>query len=169
MSLAFRLPENFKVIDLLAPAADAGGRTGQYITCRWAHKVFIVCHINQGNAAPVTLTLLQSKDVSGTGAKSTGINVPVWYCEDTSAATGSDTLTLLAPVAGGSQNSYTTGAATKNKYVVFEVDPSYLDQANGFKDITVQTSASNAANITEATAYVLQRTLGTATPTALVD
>lgn len=170
MALAFRLPEQAKIVDLLNPAADAAGRTGQYITCKYAHKVFIVCHVTQGNAAQVTFTLLQAKDVSGTGAKSTGLNVPVWYDEDTSAATGNDTLTLLAPAVGGSQNNYQTGTTLKNKIVVFEVDPSYLDLANGFKDITIQTSASNAANITEAIAYVVaERYAGNAAPTCLTD
>lgn len=163
MALAYRLPEQMKVIDILNPAADAAGRTGTWITCRWAHKVYFVVHITQGNAATILISLLQAKDVSGTGSKA-GPAVPIWVNTDTSAATGSDSFVIQS-----NASTYTTDAGTKNKHIIFEVDPSYLDGANGFKDVTISTGASNAANITECTAYLIQRVDGTAAPTALVD
>jgi hypothetical protein len=76
-------------IGLLAPAADAGGRTGPYKSLRGVSShITLVCRVNQGNAAQVTFTPLQAQDSSGTGSKAIQA-VPVFYNAD---STVSDTL-----------------------------------------------------------------------------
>jgi hypothetical protein len=152
MATAFSLPEEAQIVSLLAPAADAGGRTSGYVTLDNAHKAFIVCHINQGNAATIALTPLQAQDDGGTGSKAISNATPIFYVESTAAG---DTLTRTTGT------SYTTGAGTTIKLVVFELDPSNVLDVNGagfttspFTHIAIQTGASNAANITEATLYV---------------
>jgi hypothetical protein len=153
MSDAFVLPETCKIVSCLAPAADAAGRTGTWISTKTLNKVFIFVHINQGNAATVLLSLLQAQDVSGTGSKA-GPPVNIWANTDAGA---SDTLVYQ----GSSSSTYTTDAGTpKVKLVVFEVDPGWLDVAGGFKDVTVSTGASNAANITQAEFVCLTRYKG---------
>jgi hypothetical protein len=130
-------------IGLLAPAADAAGRTSPYKSLRnCSGKVAIVCRVNQGNAAQVTFTPLQAQNNAGLGSK--GITVaPVFYNADTTA---SDTLVQEPPAI-----NFQTGVALKDQFVVFEFDPAdCMDMANGFNHIAIQTSASNAANITEA-------------------
>ena len=47
------IPEDIKIVNLLAPAADAAGRTGAYVSLKNAIKAFIVVHLTQGNAATV--------------------------------------------------------------------------------------------------------------------
>jgi hypothetical protein len=129
-------------IGLLAPAADAAGRTGTYKSLRGVRSgINLVCRVNQGNAAQVTFTPLQAKDSSGTGSKAIPA-VPIFYNAD---STASDTL-----VAQALYSSFQTDVTLKDKFVVFRFEPGELDLANGFNHIAIQTSASNSANITEA-------------------
>jgi hypothetical protein len=155
--------ENFKVVNAIAPAADAAGRTGAYISVKNASKkVFVVCKVNQGNAAQVTFTLNQASAVAGTGAKALTGDVQIWANQATASG---DTLTRQTDA-----KSFQTSAALANKIVVFEVDiASALDINNGFDCITVITSASNAANITEATYYAVLANPGTASPSFVTD
>lgn len=155
--------ENFKIVNALAPAADAAGRTGAYISLKNASKkVFVVCKVNQGNAAQVTFTLSQASAVAGTGKKALTGDVQIWANQNTA---GGDTLTRQAD-----GKSFQTSTAVAIKVVVFEIDISAaLDTNNGFDCIVVETSASNAANITEATYYAVLANPGTASPTFVTD
>ncbi len=163
MSLPFRLAENTKIEELLNPAADAAGRTGNWISLKNASgKVFVVCKVAQANAAQVTFTLLKAQDFLGTGSVTFTPSVPIWSNPDTSVATGTDT--LVAQPAG---TSFQTSTTLKNKIVLFEVDVNLLNNdgpAIPWKTITVQTSPSNAANITSADAYVFGLRFGAGTP-----
>lgn len=156
MPLQVSLPQNGQIIEMLTPAADAAGRTGAYVTLKNAHKAWIVCHIAQGNAATVALTVNQAKDVSGTSAKAISVAVPIWSNLDTST---SDTL-----VSRTAAVSYTTDAGLKNKIVVFEINAADFDVANGFRTVTVATGASNASNVTQAMCYFFNDRFMQATP-----
>ncbi|MFA6165394.1 MAG: hypothetical protein WC700_02175 [Gemmatimonadaceae bacterium] len=157
----FSLSENMKIVELLAPAADAGGRTSDYISLKNYIKAFIVVHITQGNAATIALTPKQATAVAGTAVKVLANAVRIWSDLDTAA---SDTL-----VARTAAVDYTTDAGVKNKIVVFEIDPETLDVAGGFDCITVLTGASNVANITQAMAYLVPRYAQATPPSAIVD
>lgn len=149
MSKQFNFVYQAPPIGLLAPAADAAGRTSGYKSLRnVSGKVALFCRVNQGNAAQVTFTPLQAKDSSGTGAKAVP-SVPIFFNSNTAT---SDTLAAQTAAA-----SFQTDAGTNDKIVAFEFDPAELDLANGFNHIAVQTSASNAANITEAWFQALGR------------
>lgn len=164
MSKQFQFVYQCPPIALLAPAADAAGRTpsgaGSFKSLRnCSGKVAIVCRVNQGNAAQVTFSPLQAQDAAGTNAKAIPA-VPIFSNADASV---SDTL-----VAQTAAVSFQTSAATKDKFVVFEFDPAELDLAGGFNHIAVQTSASNAANITEAFMQYIGRYQGVAPPASEV-
>lgn len=147
MPRQFSMPAKLPPVVLLAPAADAAGRTSSYRNLKNALKAYVVAHINQGNAATVALSLLQAKDVSGTGSKALNAT-PIWL-NDASAT--SDSLVSQTAAVG-----FTTDAMVADKLVVFEIEPeAALDVANGFHTIAIQTGASNAANITEAKLFVL--------------
>lgn len=165
MALQFRFPENLKFAEVMNPATDAAGRTGTVVTLKQAHKAWFVFHINQGSASTILLSLLQGTAGAGTttltGSKA-GPSVPIWV--NTNTATN-DTLVIQTAFA----STYTTDAGTNNKMVVFEVDPLYLDGANGFKDVTVSTGASSASNITQCVVYTWPRYEGGTPPTILVD
>jgi hypothetical protein len=149
-------------VESLAPAADAAGRTGTYMSMKDFTKVLIVCHITQGNAATIALTPYQASAVAATGEKVLTNNVNIWANQATDV---SDTL-----VAQTAAKNFTTSAAVKNKIVVFEITANALDKNGGFDCITIKTGASNAANITQAM-YVLggARYPQATPPTALTD
>lgn len=155
----FCLPECCKIVQALNPAADAAGRTGQYVSLKNVNMAFIVANISQGNAATVQLSINQATAVAGTSAKAITNTVPIWACLD--AAT-SDALVRATDAV-----NYTTDAALKNKVVVFQIDPTTLDMANDFDCISIVTGASNAANITAAT-YVLHMKYQQANPPSVI-
>jgi hypothetical protein len=140
--------EDTVIADTLSPAADAGGRTGTYVSLKNALKAWIVYFVTQGNAATVALTPQQASDVSGTAAKAIP-TVPIWADQDTAASSVTTRQTDGATL--------TTSAAVKHKMVIFEIDPAKLDTANGFIAIAAQTGASNAANITSAFVVIAPR------------
>lgn len=156
-------PEEAKTHVALAPAADAAGRNGKWVSLKNAHKLYVVVSINQGNAATVALTLEQATAVAGTGGKAVTALVPIWANQDAAA---DDTLVRQADAA-----SFTTDAALKEKLVVFEIIPQKaLDLANGYDCLRVVTGASNVANITAAL-YVATplRYAGDPPPSMIVD
>lgn len=164
MSKQFQFVYQCPPIGLLPPAADAAGRTSPYKSLRNASgKVAIVCRVNQGNAAQVTFTPLQAQNSAGLNSKAVGTNAnpPIFFNINT---TLSDTLTAQAAAA-----SFQTDVGLTDKIVVFEFDPAdCLDLANGFNHIAIQTSASNAANITDAHMEYLGRFQGAAPPASEV-
>ena len=149
MARKIQMVEEIIPIELLNPAADAAGRTSGYLLLTQAQRAWIVVHINQGNAATILLTPLQASDEEGTGSKVLVTKQPIWVNANCAA---SDTLVRQADGV-----NFTTDAGVHDKIVVFQIDPEYLDQANGFHAIGISTGASNAANITEAMAYIEQR------------
>lgn len=146
---------------LLAPAADAAGRTSIYRSLKNALKAYVVVCINQGNAATVLLSLLQASAVAGTGSKAITAT-PIWANQDEAAADGDTAQTAAA--------TFTTSAALKVKRIVFEIVPEQcMDLANGFDCIGISTGASNAANITEAHLVVIPAYQQASPPNSLVD
>ena len=141
--------EQLGIYEVLDPATDAAGRTGLYTKITNGQRATIVVHIQQGNAATILLTPLQATDEEGTSSKVLTNNVPIWTILDTATV---DQFTRQTDA-----KNYTTDAATKNKIVVFQIDPEYLDVANNFVAIGLSTGASNVANVTEALVYIEER------------
>jgi len=158
MARQFSMPYQIPPVSLLPPAADPAGRISSFRDLTNALKAYIVARVNQGNAAEVTFSLLQGQDVLGTGSKAVGA-VPVWM----NAATAStDTLAIQTAAA-----SLQTSATIADKIVIFEIVPEMcIDVVNGFRTLAVQTSASNAANVTEASLFILGAYQGASAPTS---
>jgi len=137
------LHEKIHVVDVLAPAADAAGRSSDAISLKnTSGPVIIEASINQGNAATVAVTLQQCTAVDGTGAKALTVNVPIFVSQDVGGASGD----VLVRQADGV--AFTTSAALTRKTIRFVVDCATLDLAGGFDCIRFTTGASNVANIT---------------------
>jgi hypothetical protein len=147
------IPEKCIPVELLGPSADAGGRTGDYISLKNAVKAYVVFHILQGNAATVACDVTQATAVVGTGVKALAKNTGIWSNLDCAA---SSALVRRTDAAG----TYTTDAGVKHKIIVFEIDLGHLDLANSFDCIGCTTGASNAANITSVMAYVVPKYTG---------
>jgi hypothetical protein len=155
------LVQQNKLTECLAPAADAAGRTGDYIDVSGCRKAYIICHITQGNAATILLSPLQATSAAAAGSKVLANVVAIWSNLDTAA---SDTLVRRTDAV-----NYTTDAGVKNKIVVFEIDTSLLDINNGFKYISMSTGASNAANITQAMFQLADMRFEQPTPDSVID
>ena len=156
------LLDRANIVNLLAPAADAAGRTSAYVTMKGAHGASIYVHINQGNAATILLTPLQASAVAGTGSKALSANVPIYVNLDTAAGN--------VWVRATDAKNYTTDAGVKIKQVRFDIDPDALDLANGFDCIGASTGASNVANITAASIVLgALRYIDDVPTTAVVD
>src|ERR1700733_3503499 len=98
MSKQFQFTYQCPPIGLIPPQAQAA-LTSPYKSLRNSSgKVAVVAHINQGNAATVTLSLLQATSSAGAGSKAVGTNglPPIFY---NSATTVSDTLVAQAAAA----------------------------------------------------------------------
>ena len=135
------IPQSVTPYNLLEPATDAAGRTSSYKSLKGAVKAWIVCHINQGNAATILLSPLQATAVAGTGSKAISA-ARIWTKLD-------EALTVFTQQLEAA--SYTTDAGTTKKIVIFELDlAKVLDQAGNFDCIAISTGASNLANLTSA-------------------
>ena len=165
MTIARSMPYEFPPIVLLPNAADAAGRASlTYVNLRNALKAWVICEVNQGNAATVQLTPLQATAVAGTGSKAIAAQAGIWLNNDTSLATGSDKLVAQTAAA-----NFTTDATLKDKLVIFEIVPEeVLDLVNGFHWLGVSTGASNVANITSAAIVIWQGQAGASAPTTYV-
>ncbi|MBK9496818.1 MAG: hypothetical protein IPO08_20395 [Xanthomonadales bacterium] len=137
-------PNKAKIVNLLAPAADAGGRTSAvYASLKNAVRAWVVVYLTQGAANTVQLDPVQATAVAGTGTKALTNNCQIFSNLDVSA---SDTL-----VSRTAAKTYTTDAGVHNKIVIFQIDPAEtMDTANSFDCIGITTGASAAANITSA-------------------
>lgn len=158
----FTLPESVKIVEALAPAADAAGRASVAISLKNYSKAFLLVTLTQGNASTVALAIQQATNVAKAGAKALSNATRIWANLDTSVG---DTLVRQADAV-----SFTSDAAVKNKQVVIEVDPTMLDVNGGFDSVFMTTGASNAANITSAVWLLTgPRFEGATLPTALAD
>lgn len=154
------LPEVTKIVEAITPQAGAA-ITGDYVSLKNVHRAFVVVHIAQAAVNPVAITLEQASAVAPTGSKAiTGV-VPIWANEDCAT---SDILVRQTDAV-----SFTTSAAQKHKVIVFQVDPTTFDLANGFDCLTVITAASDATNITSAMYYLCERYQQATPPSAILD
>jgi len=159
----FGIPQGLMFYDLLPPAADAAGRTSAYLSLKGAVKAWIVCYINQGNAATILLSPMQALAVAGTSAIACNAS-RIWTKLDEALAD------FTMQTEG---TTYTTDAGTKRKFVVFEIDPNKSlspNHATGVYDcVAVSTGASNAANITSAILVIQPKYAGATTISPLAD
>jgi hypothetical protein len=154
-------PQSLTPIQSLAPAADASGRTGKYVSLKNAVKATILVEINQGHASTVLIEPKQAEAVAGTNVKVLANAVQIWVNSDTANTAN---YTRVADAV-----NYTTTAATTPKAVIFSVDPAVLDGAGGFDCLTVVTGASNAGNITAAQIVVEPKYKQAAPPSVIAD
>lgn len=154
------IPQDITFVSLLVPAADAAGRSSVYVSVKNLAKAWIVFFIDQANAATVALTIQQATAVAGTGSKAITAT-RIWHKLDQA---NSDWVQATEAA------SFTTDAAVKNKWVIFEIDPTKcLDVAGDFDAIRATTGASNVANITSAFLMAVPRHRGGSTSSVLVD
>ena len=116
MSSTFSLPENCKIVEMVAPTVGGVGVvTSDYISLRNAHKAWIVIHYTDGNGNAVVYQPVRATGVTPVGNVSITTAVKIWSNMDTAA---SDLL-----VERTAATSYAQDNAVKNKVIIFEIDP----------------------------------------------
>lgn len=155
------IPAGLLPVSILCPAADAAGRTGIYVSLRSVKRAWLLFYADQGNAATIAVSIQQASAVAGTGTKVITNTIPIWVNQDANTAA---TFTRATDAV-----NYTTSAAVKKKWIVFELDPATLDLANGFDCVTLITGASNAANITSGFALLEPRYMQETAVNAVID
>ena len=126
----------------IAPATQAGGSTGKWLSMKNILKILIEVVVAQGAANTVAITIEQAINVNGDSNTAITEVVPIFSNLDTGT---SDTLVKRTRAV-----NYTTDAGTNNKIVVFEIAADKLD-VNTYDCINVNLGASSGSNIASAT------------------
>ena len=123
------------------------------------NKAWLILEFTQAVGQATTPALVQATSISA-GTNKAGPASDIWANEDTAAT---DTLVKKTAAA-----SYAVTNDIKNKEVVFEIDPSRFDVANGYDCcyFTIATS-SQASNFVSGT-FILQTSFQQATPTTQI-
>lgn len=149
MGMQRQFLDEFKVVMGCAPAALAStAGDGDYVSLKNFKRLTVVISIL--NATTVTggvVTLKQASAVAGTGEKALAFS-KAWRNIDTAAA---DTLAEFAV----SSDTFTTDTTnSKQLLYVIEIDPSSLDNANGFDCVRVD--VASMANAVGTVLYFLE-------------
>lgn len=161
MARQLSLPTHFKIVELFNPKTTNAALTSQVVSLKTGHKAWAIFDFTQAVGHATTPTLIQATSIAA-GTNKAGPSVPIWWNLDTSLT---DTLVKQADGA-----SFALDANAKHEQVVFEIDPSRLDVANGYDCIyfTIATS-SQATNFVSAI-LLLQAAYQQATPpSAILD
>lgn len=129
--------ENYKVVQAFEPKTTNAAITSDYVTLKNAVTAAVIVNLAQTVGHATQISLYQSQDVEGTGAKPLVNAVPILANEDVSA---NDTL-----VRQSDGVSFTVANTAKNKQIIFYVDPAKLDMNNGFCCLNVRVGASSQA------------------------
>ena len=141
----FHIPENAYVVEALAPQIGAAVVvTGDYISLKNLHKVFIVIHYDQGDATDITWTPMRATAVAPTGAVVLAETVPVWSNLDCAT---SDVITRRTNAL-----NYASGVAQTHKIVIFEIDPRYLGDT--YDCMAITSTVAVAATSTVSAQYI---------------
>lgn len=153
-----KIPGNLNIVRGLAPTAGGSSATGDYISMKYAHRIWVVFMTKQANAATAALSISKGKDVSGTDATAMTEVAKIYSTLDCAT---SDVLVKRTDAA-----SYTLDAALKEKLVVFEINPSAL---GAYDTIAAVVGTSDATNITSVL-YLVESRYGTdVQPSMIID
>jgi len=152
------LPENFKLVQAIAPVSSTGATTGDYVSLKNAKKAWVVVQATGGDE--VYATMYQATSTTGAGAAATtSIAYEIW----SATSTTSDTLTKRT-----SSYRYATTTDATNQVIVFGIDPSQLTDT--YDCIQVRFGASTGSTPTVAAMYYLQTAYpADQPPTAIAD
>ncbi len=167
MTSAFTLPENLKMVQMVAPAVGAGAVvTSTYISLKNAHKCWIVIHYADGNGNAVSYQPMKATAVAPSDATAITNVVKIW----SNMATGTNDRLVERTAA----TVYAQTNAVTNKMIVFEIDPADLGELAGtgpYDCIGFTATTPAAGEYIEAIAYLQPRYASQVSiaPTALTD
>lgn len=157
MARQFSLPQNLKIVPLLAPTTTNGAVVSRRVNLANAHKCWLVAELKEAVGFAEVVTLKQATAVTAGTVANGPATSQNWKNEDAAA---SDALTKNA-----NANSVTVSNDVKSKQVIFEVLPEDLDVGKQyvFLDFNDSTQATNFVSVT---AYLLERYQQASPPSA---
>ncbi|MGJ5163170.1 hypothetical protein [Bradyrhizobium sp. HKCCYLR1051] len=158
MARQFSLPQNLKIVPLLAPTTTNGGVDSRRVNTAGFHKVWLVAEMKQAAGHATVVTLRQATAVTGGSNAAGPAATQNWLNEDAAAA---DALTKNA-----NANAVTVTNNIKSKQVVFEVLPEDLTAGSPYVYLNFSDS-SQATNFVSVTAYGHPRYTQATPPTAV--
>ncbi len=161
MSRQISIPNHFKLVMMQAPTTTNASVTTQVITMKNCSKATVIFLLNNAVGFSSTPTLHQATDIAAATNKA-GPTVPIW----SNLATGTND-TLVSRTAAA---SYAQGTGATPSMIVFEIDASTLDVANGYDCIYFTIATSSQATDFVAAMAILHTSYQQATPpTQIVD
>ncbi len=111
--------ENFKLVEGLPPSVGAAAvLTGDYISLKNAHMVWVIFHFHSANATAEVFGVNMATAVAPTGATPVTATMPIWHNADCET---SDILVRETDAV-----SHACAAAATHQVIVFQVDPRIL-------------------------------------------
>jgi hypothetical protein len=160
MARQISLPVNFKVAQVLAPQTTNAALTSQVLDTRGAAKLWVTFEFNQAVGFASTPTLMQATTLAASTNKA-GPAVAIWANENTAT---NDTLVRQTSDA----SSYAVSTSTTKKQIVFEVDTSRLDVANGYSYVYFTMATSSQATNFVAAWCVAETSYAQSNPPSIV-
>jgi hypothetical protein len=152
------LPENFKIVQAIAPVSSTAATTGDYVSMKNVKHAWVVVQATGGDAVYATM-YEATNTTGGSAAATTSIAYDIW----SNSSTTGDTLTKRT-----SSYRYATTTDATNQMIVFGLDPSQL--TDGYDCIQVRFGASTGTTPTVAATYYLQTAYpADQPPTAIAD
>ena len=151
-----QLPQGGLLINAWKPQVNTGALAGDWISLKTAHKVWVVFHVDQGEATQPVLRMYEATNVAGDDAAVITATFPIWYNLDCDT----DIFTQATDAA-----NYTLDVGLKVKLVVFQFDASLLSA--GFDCVKAYADASNILNIIGCT-YILDNRYKAVTPPSVI-
>jgi len=156
--MIFQIPQGGLLVQGFQPQVNTAEITGDYISMKTAHRVWVVFHMTQANAAQSILSLSMATAVLPTGATPVVATFPIWYNLDCTT----DIFTRAAADAA----SYTLSVDVANKLVIFQIDPSIMP---GYDCLAGVAGASNIANIVSCIYIIDNRYKDAVPPSVIID
>jgi len=154
------LPEHFKIVQGAAPITTSSAVTGDYVSLKNVHRIWIIFELNQAVGHSTICSAMRATAVSPTGGTAMTEVCKIWENEDTGST---DTLVKQTDAA-----NVTVTDDIKDKTVVFQIDPNDLTAT--FDCIAGKTSASSQSTNHVSITYILETRYPQATPpTAITD
>ena len=136
MAFPFRVPEGTHLVQGASPVVGAAAAVvGDYISLRYAHKVWCVIMYNQADGNAITFGVNEATGVLPAGAAAITAVMPIF----SNLACGTNDRWVRRADAA----TYATDAGAAEKMIVFEVDPAILSA--GFDCIALRSDTAIAA------------------------
>lgn len=143
-----KIPENLFPVTAWMGAADGIDDNADYISCKTAHRVYVMVTHKGTNDTDLVIGLREATTVAAGSAAAITATMPIWK---STGSTSSDTFTRATDAATDTIDPATEGT----QIVIFEWDPAKFSA--GFDCLQVYTTGGHASNFVHAVYFIEPR------------